>query len=142
MPCMGARVVRAQGRLSPPRTPCSIHSHTAHTVNWISKTDHATNGGQDEPQTAVQSIIKRILVSKDQERRGCMTPSLLITRKILIFTPIHPSSPQYTFTFYPDLRQCTANLSLSIPSHGCIRKYIPVGQLVLTVLKFRYICMC
>ena len=40
------------------------------------------------------------------------------------FSPIHPDS-----------RQCTAIFSSLIHLEGCIRKYIPIAQVILTVLK-------
>ena len=42
VPCIGGRVVRPRADFHPLTPPCSIHSHR--TVNWIRKTDHATNG--------------------------------------------------------------------------------------------------
>ena len=42
--CMGARVVRPRADFHPSH-PYVASTHTAHTtVNWIRKTDHATNG--------------------------------------------------------------------------------------------------
>ena len=47
-----------------------------------------------------------------------------ILRSEGMYNPIHPDS-----------RQCTAILSSLIHTKGCIRKYIPAWQVVLTVLK-------